>query len=363
MNPNRMLAKVDRFQRARPWAAFPFAVYKKFNDDQAGNLAALIAYYGFFSLFPLLLVAVTVLGIVLAHDPAAQHRVLNSALKNFPVIGTQLKKNVHSLNRTGFGLGLGLVGTFYGARAVASAAQSSFNTVWDVPFNRRPSFPKNSLRSLAMIVVVGGGMVITTALSSYGGGSSAGAGLRVASFAVAFVLNVVFFWVGFRLGTAPEIEGRQLWLGAGLAALSWQILQGVGTFLVAHELKNASEVYGTFAFVIGLLWWIYLQAQLTLYAMEITVVRARGLWPRGLKTPPLTEADKRAYAGYAARDQRRPEERIDVSFDDEALAEGHPEDAKYPGDGDGSATEGLGPHPDAPQPARVTDAGTRSGRR
>lgn len=352
MDIKARLRRVDRFQQERPYLAFPVGVYKKFSDDQAGNLAALVAYYGFFSLFPLLLVAVTVLGIVLAHDPSLQHRVLNSALKNFPVIGTQLRQNVHSLNRTGVGLGLGLVGTFYGARGVASAAQYAFNRVWDIPFSHRPGFPKNSLRSLAMILVVGGGMVITTALSGFGGGGK-GAWLRVAAFAVALVLNTVFFWVGFRLGTSRDVRPRDLWPGAILSAVVWQVLQGVGTFLVAHELRNASEVYGTFAFVIGLLWWIYLQAQVTLYAMEVNVVRAHRLWPRSLVQPPLTDADRRAYAGYAARQQRRPEQRIEVSFDEDAAAGGTAERAAYPSDAGSSAARTFGPHPSAPQPARV----------
>ena len=351
MDINAKLRRVDRFQQQRPYLAFPFAVFKKFGDDQAGNLAALISYYGFFSLFPLLLVAVTVLGLVLAHDPSLQHRVLNSALKNFPVIGTQLRSNIHSLNRTGIGLGLGLVGTFYGARAVASAAQNAFNRVWDIPFSHRPGFPKNSLRSLGMIVVVGGGMVLTTALSGFGGGGR-GAWLRIAAFAIATVLNVIFFWVGFRLGTSKDVRPRDLWLGAAISAVFWQILQGVGTFLVTRELRNASEVYGTFAFVIGLLWWIYMQAQVTLYAMEINVVRTRRLWPRSLVQPPLTDADRRAYAGYAAREQRRPEQRIEVSFDEVAAQDGRAERASYPSDKP-SGAQTYGPHPSAPQPARV----------
>jgi membrane protein len=313
-----LLRTADRFQQRHRGLAFGFAVYKKFSDDQAGNLAALIAYYGFLSLFPLMLVAVTVLGILLQHNPSLQHRVLNSALRNFPVIGTQLRKNIHSLNRTGIGLGLGLVGTFYGARGIASAAQNAFNHVWGVPRSHRPGFPFNTLRSFGMIVVVGGGLVATTALSGYGGGAtgSLGVGVRIAAFAAALALNVLVFWFGFRMGTAKSVSPRELWLGALVAAVIWQILQGFGTYLVAHELRNASEVYGTFAFVIGLLWWIYLQATATLYAMEIDVVRSRRLWPRSLVQPPLTGPDERAYTAYAKEQQRRDEQRIEVTFDE-----------------------------------------------
>jgi membrane protein len=312
-----LLRAVDGYQQGHRWAAFAFAVFKKYGDDQAGNQAALIAYYGFLSLFPLLLVGVTLLGIVLAHDQSLQHRVLNSALKNFPVIGTQLQKNVHSLDRAGAGLGLGLVGTFYGARGVASAAQNAFNHCWNVPKSERPGFPFNALRSFGMILVVGGGIVLSTALSSFGSGSHSGAGLRIAAYAVSLVVNFGAFWLGYRLGTAKSIRGMDMWLAAIIAAVLWEILQGFGTFLVAHELKNASEVYGTFYFVIGLMWWIYMQAQFTLYALEIDVVRTRRLWPRSLVQPPLTEGDEKAYEAYVEEEKRRRPEVVDVRLEED----------------------------------------------
>jgi membrane protein len=315
---------LDRFQQRHPWAGFPFAVIKKYGDDQAGNQAALITYYGFLSIFPLLLVAVTVLGMVLAHNPTLQQKVLSSALKNFPVIGTQLRHNIRSLNRTGIGLGLGILGTFYGARGVASAAQNAFNHAWNVPKSERPGFPFNTLRSFGMIFAVGGGMIITTVLAGYGAGSHGlNAGIRIAAYALALVVNVAAFWMGFRWGTAKSIRGGDMWLAAIIAAVFWQILQGVGTFLVARELKNASEVYGTFAFVIGLMWWIYLQAQFTMYALEIDVVRVRRLWPRSLVQPPLTAGDEKAYETYVEEEKRRRPEEVDITFD-EPVQEGEP---------------------------------------
>ena len=317
-----VLRRIDDYQRTHPWIAWPLAIMKKYGDDQAGNQAALITYYAFFSLFPLLLVAITVLGILLAHSPSLQHKILNSAFQDFPVVGTQLRKNVHSLNRTGIGLGLGLVGTFYGARGVASAMQNAFNHLWHVPKAERPGFPSNMVRSFAIILAGGGGLLVTTALSGLGSGtiSSLGPWARVGSFAVALVLNVLVFWTAFRLTIAKAVPGRDFRLAAVISAVLWQVLQGVGTFLVQHELRNASEVYGTFAFIIGLLWWIYLQAQFTLYAMEVDVVRARKLWPRSMVQPPLTQADLRAYRLYVEEERRRGPEEVSVQFNEPADA-------------------------------------------
>src|ERR1700746_968432 len=88
---DRLLRPMDRSAPRRAWCAFPYAVNKKFGDDQAGNLAALLAYYAFLSIFPLLLVFTTVMAYVLRGNPHLQQRILHSALVEFPVVGDQLK--------------------------------------------------------------------------------------------------------------------------------------------------------------------------------------------------------------------------------------------------------------------------------
>ncbi|MHB8340781.1 MAG: YihY/virulence factor BrkB family protein [Mycobacteriales bacterium] len=285
-----VLVRLDAFQQRHRGLAFPLAVVRRFSEDQAGSLAAVIAYYAFFSLFPLLLLLATVLGLVLHGNPHLQQRVLGSALKDFPVIGPQLRSNVHSLNRTGAGLIAGLAGTLLGARGVASAAQNAINTVWGVAPERRPGFAAKLARSAALVLVVGGGILVTTTLSTlisglHPGGSPLGFGVQVGGYAVGTVLNVAVFMGGFRLATAAEVATRDLVTGAVIAAVAWEALQGFGTYVIAHELRHASELYGTFGLVLGLLWWLHLQAQITLYAVEIDVVRARRLWPRSLLAP------------------------------------------------------------------------------
>jgi YihY family inner membrane protein len=309
-SPQAALRAVDDFQQKHRFIAFPVAVWKKFSDDEAGNLAALVAYFAFVSVFPLLLVLITVLGIALRNNPALQQRVLNSALTEFPVIGQQLRANVHSLNRTGVGLAVGVIGTLLGARGVSGAVQNAMNTVWEVPRHQRPGFPFSLLRSLGIIGVVGVGVLATTALSglgTWGGRVLGGAPGSVAAIAVSLVVNVALFWLGLRIATAPSVRSRDLRLGAILAAIVWQILQTLGVYFVTHSLRHASSLYGTFGLVLGLVAWLYLQAQLTLYAVEADVVRARGLWPRSLFPPPHTAEDRKAYAQYRDADSRQPQ--------------------------------------------------------
>jgi membrane protein len=314
-----ILRGIDDFQQRHAVVAFPLAVWKKFSDDQAGNLAALIAYYGFLSIFPLLLVLVTVLGIALQNDQHLQQQVLNSALAEFPVIGPQLRGNVHALGRSGLALAIGLIGTFLGARGVAGAIQNAMNQVWEVPRRSRPGFPFSWLRSFALIGMIGVGVLVTTGLSGVSTWSSQaglGAVARIGLLALSLAMNIGLFWVGLRVATAPQVSWRDLRIGAVLAAVVWQALQALGGVVVARDLRHASSVYGTFGLILGLIAWLYLQAQLTLYAVEADVVRVRRLWPRSLFPPPLTEEDRRAYRSYAKAQQRRPNEVIDHHFDE-----------------------------------------------
>jgi YihY family inner membrane protein len=309
-----LLKGMDNFQQQRPVLAFPIAVWKKFGDDQAGSLAALIAYYAFASIFPLLLVLITVLGVVLRNHPALQTRVLNDVAHNFPGIGSLLTGSVHAKSGTGIALAIGLIFAFIGGRGVATAIQNALNAVWEVPLTRRPGFPGSILRSLGMILVIGIGEIVSFTLAGFAGGVGTvftGVGAYIATTAVSLILNVGVFWLAFRLGTAAEVAGRDLWLGAVLSAIAWQVLQSVGAGLIRHAAHTSNTTNATFALVLGLLAFLYLQAELTLYAVEASAVHARRLWPRSMFPPPLTEADRRAYELYAKVQQRRPEQEIE----------------------------------------------------
>jgi membrane protein len=314
-----ILRGVDEFQQHRVWLAFPVAVWKKFGDDQAGNLAALVAYYAFVALFPLLLVLVTVLSIVLKNDPGLQQRLLTSALSQYPVVGQQLKPS-GPLHQSGLALVIGLAGTFLGARGVATAMQNAMNTAWEVPYASRPGFPWALLRSIGLVLVIGLGLVGTTVLSTIVGGAGhvlPGFGAKLVALVVSLALNIGFFWLAFRLGTASAVSWRQLRLGAIVGGVIWQVLQAIGGYFVSHQLAHTSDTYGTFAVVLGLLAFLYLEAELTLYAVEINVVREYRLWPRSIAPPPYTKQDHRAFELYAEVEKREKGEDVVVKVEGE----------------------------------------------
>lgn len=308
---HRFAHRIDRAQQDRRWLAIAAGTYKKFSDDQAGNLAALIAYYAFASVFPLLLVAYSILDII-AQGNATVGRHLSKALSGFPLVGAYLGQHVqHGLGKTGVALVIGIVLTLYSSRGIAMAMQNAMNTVWGVPFYRRPGFAKGLLRSLALIAVIGPGEVLTIALSSVAGGTGHLGGVlaKLAAFVVSLLLNIGLFWLGFRIATPAQVEAKAMRLGAILSAIAWQVLQLIGGTIVGHASNSA---YGTFGLVLGILAWFYLQAQLTLYFVELDVVRALRLWPRTMVPPPNSAADLRAFELYARTTAHRPELAITV---------------------------------------------------
>jgi YihY family inner membrane protein len=311
------LRRIDRFQQRKRWLAFPFAVLKKFGDDQAGNLAALIAYYGFFSMFPLLLTFVSVLGLLLRGHQGLQDSIVHSALRDFPVIGDQIRRNIHSISGNGVALAVGIVGTLWAGMGVTQAAQNAMNKIWDVPRKDRPNFSKSRLRGLLMLAILGTltvGATFVSGLSTSGGPAAVMAVLGIAG---SLLLNLALFIVAYRVLTVRALRWSDVFPGAATAAVIWTAMQALGGYYVTHQLKNASNVYGTFALVIGLLVWLYLGAQITLLAAEINVVRVNGLWPRSIvQKPPLAEADERTMARGAKVEERISEEKVDASFDE-----------------------------------------------
>ena len=284
---DKAVGAADRFQQRQPWLAFPIAVWKKFSDDQAGNLAALISYYAVAAIFPLLLVLGTVLSIVLKNHPALQATLIKSALAQYPVIGPQIKSELGQVSGSGLALIFGIVLLIYGARGVSAAMQNAMCEVWGVPREDRPGFPFSLGYNLLLTLTVGIGFMLTTLISGIAGGAGnllTGFGAHAGAIIISFALNVAMFWTAFRLASVRKVPWHELKYGAIVAAAVWQVLQVAGGYIIAHQLHRASALYGTFGVVIGLMAWVYLQAEVTLYAAQIDVVLVRRLWPRPLKS-------------------------------------------------------------------------------
>ncbi|MEU6071457.1 MULTISPECIES: YihY/virulence factor BrkB family protein [Streptomyces] len=319
-----VLLRLDRYQRRHKRAGLPIAVMYKFFDDQATYLAALLAYYGFVSLFPLLLFLVAILSGALHGNQHLQQSVLHSALGEFPVIGDQLGQNIHSFHGSGAAVAVGVIGSLYGALGVAQAVQQALNKIFAVPRHARPDPLRSRVKSLYFLLLLAAGLCLTTALSTAESaapllGTRLAVGIRIVVGVTGIVLNATLLLASYRLMTRRKLPLRPMYGPALGAACAWQGLQWGGAYYVGHVLRGATATYGMFGIVLGLLAWIYLAAIVFLTAAEIIAVRCLRLWPRSLAAPftdhvHLATGDLRAYRSYAATESFKGFEKISVRF-------------------------------------------------
>jgi YihY family inner membrane protein len=314
----RAVRRVDRFQQAHPAVGFPWAVWQKFGNDQAGSRAALIAYYGLFAIFPLLLLFTTILGYVLHGNEKLRQQLINSALGSFPILGTQLKSETHTLEGSGAAVLIGSILLLYGALGLGQATQAGLNAVWNVPYVTRPNFLLRYARAVGVLVLLALSTIGSTVLTGFATLTTHGADAKVFLIAGSLVLNFVLILVAFKVMTAAPLRWSQVVLSSALAAVFWQTLQAIGSWYVARGLAHNSDTYGFFAVVIVLLSWIYIGAQLFLLAAEVDVVRCYRLWPRSIVQPPLTAADRAVFERLAQMAIRRPESELEITFSPEA---------------------------------------------
>lgn len=320
MSEERTIPRLDAFQRRHPVVSYPLAVIYKYFDDQGAYLAALLTYYAFISLFPLLLILSTVLGIVLDNNDDLRRQILDTALTQFPIVGDQLG-NPRSLSGGTTGLVIGIMGSLYGGIGVAQAVQYAMNTAWSVPRNSRPNPFLARGRSLMLLLIGGLGVIATTAITIAASTVWSSDWLeRLVITGAATAVSAGVFVIVFRYATARSLTVRTVLPGAVFAAIGWHVLQAFGVTYVDAVVRNASTTNGVFALVLGLVAFLYLASIVVLLGIEINVVRSERLYPRSLLTPftdgvVLTDGDRRAYANQARAQRLKGFQEITVEFD------------------------------------------------
>ncbi|MGZ5366641.1 MAG: YihY/virulence factor BrkB family protein [Aeromicrobium sp.] len=319
------MSRVDNFQREHKAFGFPLAVVYKYFDDQGAYLAAIITYYAFIAIFPLLLMASSVLGFFLQGNPDLSDRLLNSALSQFPIIGDQLGRP-EGLSGSTTAIVVGAIAATYGAMGLGQACQNAANVAWSVPRNSRANPILMRLRSLIFLATAGLGIlavaIMTSLLAnpeSLGAGAASMYGwlIRIAGL----LLNVMIFVVLFQVVSVGRTGVRSVFPGAFASAVMWQLLQVVGNSYVKNVITQANQMNQTFALVLGLFAFIYVAAVMGVLGLELNVVLRRKLYPRALLTPftdnvSLTRADQRAYSGYAKSQRHKGFQSVEVTFED-----------------------------------------------
>jgi membrane protein len=307
---NRIIAWADRVQRRHGWLGFPYAVIKKYGDDDGGREAALITYYGFLSTFPLLLLAVAVLSRVLADNPELRERLIDAIVP--PALQSTVDRSVTSLPMSTVPFIAGLIGLLFSGTGVVFSASQTLNHVAAVPRRLRAGFASRYVRVFGMLAMlllgalaVGGLTVVVTALPDVPGAERALAVLG----SVVIIFFVLLF--GARLLLARPAPVRALWPAAVVGAAAVTLALNIGAPLLARLVSKAGPVYGSFATVAGMFALLYLVNQALVYAAEIAAVRYARLWPRALDVNQPTAADIRAMTLLAREQERIPAARVD----------------------------------------------------
>lgn len=297
----------------------PLGLLYKYGDDGGGNLAALITYFAFVSLFPLLLLASTVLGLVLRGRPELQQQLLDSALSQLPVIGAELGRP-QQLGGGVLGIVVGLLGAMYGAMGVGQAVQNASNAAWTVPRNQRPNPFLARGKSVVLIAVIGADVIGTTLVTGLVRSLDVGPLAGVGAILGALAVHVGAFAFVFRFSTTHALSWQRVLPGAATAGLGWLALQQVGAAYVGRTVDGSGASNGVFAVVLGLLAFLYLISTLLVLCIELNVVLSGRLWPRTLLTPftdnvILTDADRQSYVDQATSQTLKGFQRVEVAFD------------------------------------------------
>ena len=316
--------RVDAFQRKHKVVGFPLAVVYKYFDDQGPYLAAILTYYAFIAIFPLLLIASSVLGFVLQGNPALQEELLDSALSQFPIVGSQLGRP-GGLQGSTAAVVVGSLAALYGITGVGQAAQHALNVAWAIPRNSRFNPVVGRLRSLVVLSVSGLAVLLTTAATGVVGnlgsfGVDLGSTVVALSTATSIAVTSVVLALMMRFTTSRRPSFRRSIPGAVLIAVLWHVLQTAGGSYVRNVVAATSEMNGVFALVLGLVALLFVASAMGVLGVEVNVVLDQRLYPRALLTPftdavELTEADRRAYASYAKAQRHKGFQHVDVTYE------------------------------------------------
>ncbi|MGZ4682952.1 MAG: YihY/virulence factor BrkB family protein [Acidimicrobiales bacterium] len=294
------LARIDAWQRDRRVPSFVVAVARKSGDDRARPLAALIAHYAFFSIFPLLLVLVTLLGWVLSDDPSLRQRVLDSTVAQFPVIGDDLTGNIGAIQGSGVALAIGLLTALWAGMGMGLGMQYAFDTVWAVPRVERATAVAARVRALGAVAILGVALVVGSGATTFVAGVGAAPLLGRIGVGIIAVAAVAGAILGVFVVLTPSQPWSRLWIGALVSTVGWAALQVIGAWFVGRVVSRAGNTYGVFAVVIGLLVWLSLLARVLVVGAEVNAVLRFRLWPRALLGPPMdaepTAADLAVYS-------------------------------------------------------------------
>jgi membrane protein len=285
--------------------------FARFQKDEMTQWAAALTYYSLLSLFPALLVGVSVLGVFgqegLITDAAEYLKDAGAPPETVDAVTSALASAQSQRSTAITALVFGLVTALYGASGAFGAVGSALNHVWRVEEGR--GFVKHKLHNLMWTILIGalvlltcvlvflGGGLATDVLGAIGLGENVAEVWRIARWPAALILATLVYAVVYY--AAPNVEVRRwqyITPGAVFGVAAW-ILASAGFFLYVSTFASYAATYGAFAAVVILLIWLWLSNVVLLYGAELNAVvdlrRAPHLPPGydGPVLPPKDPAD------------------------------------------------------------------------
>jgi YihY family inner membrane protein len=314
--PERLVRRFDDLHNEHPTLGYPIAVVRKYADDRGSAFAALLTHYAFLALFPLLVLLLTVLDRLRTDNPELQERIVDSVVAQLPAIGERLQAEASPLAVGGVMVVISGAALFWGATGLYNSAQLVMSQIWNVEGVQRTGFVGRLWRAAVLFASLGAGALISATAWWSGLFVPTTVAIHAGSILGIVLLNAVLLFVGLRIVTPPAVPTSLLAAPALAIGVVWEVLRFAGQWIVEHRVSDQEELYGVFALVLVALAWINLVARAVVFFVEAQVVRTAGLWPRRLAQPPFTEADREALDRIVRNEHRRPEQVVEVSWED-----------------------------------------------
>ena len=290
-------------QENHAWLDHTVIAWDRYKQSNGNYFAAAITYFSFLALFPLVLLAVSVLGFVLRRNPDLLRKLLDNVSSNVPgAFGDTLKSSINAAidSRAGVGV-LALAGVLLIGLGWVSNLRAAINAMWGVEAPQR-NFVQARLANLIVLAGLGLGSIVSIGLTVIGTALTdhvlraaelddvTGMHVLVKVFGIALAVVgdvLIFAWLLVRLPGA-DLPARVVLRGALLAAVGFEVLKVVGAYYIARV--THSPTVGVFGSVIGLLVWIYLVARFLLYCAAWTATATERPQPPA-KPEPATEPE------------------------------------------------------------------------
>jgi membrane protein len=274
-----------------PWLAVAAAVQRRFGELQGGYLAGAITLAAFLSIFPLMLVAVAILGFFSTGHPDVAHRVLDAlAIPSRGEAATAIRTAIDTAEKSRKAASVvGVAGLLWSGLGLVAALQYAYDSVWQVTGRGLRDKAAGLLWLVGSALLFVGSFALTAAVQFLP------AWLAPVEILLGLGLGVAMFLWASKILPNSDIGWRPLLPGAIVGSIGFELLKLLGGIYVPRAVASSSALYGSLGIVFAILAWLFFFGRLVVYSAVTNVV----LWERGhgtvtkeIEVPSLPDREK-----------------------------------------------------------------------